>query len=159
MHGRWEWIRLTEACRLVRVWSNIIDQTEISRTVLDAPVQITAFPRNTLFRHWCGVASQLENAFRYSSLGIVFSSEFTALARSWTRENFLSASMSFKRGRVQQSHSARSGLYGGWGKTWIFCPSRHWVMTLLLWGLALSWRRTFLVIYFTLMKYPIIFFR
>ena len=34
--------------------------------------------------------SQRENAFQYSTLGIVFSSEIVPLERSWKRENFLS---------------------------------------------------------------------
>lgn len=61
----------------------------------------------------------MESACRHPSLGIIFTSEPTALAKSWTRENVLSASLSFKRGGSQKSHGARSGLHGGWGKIWI----------------------------------------
>ena len=47
--------------------------------------------------------SQLENAFWWSnSLGIVFSSEISALARSWTRKIFISAGLFFKTGKSQK---------------------------------------------------------
>ena len=105
--------------------------------------QNTAFPGSTLLWHWCCVASSLpagkcllwgwsiwynrngwlgvKHQVNYS-LGIVFISEFTTLARSWTQENFLPASSSFKGGKRQKSHDARLALYSAWGKTWIFFP-------------------------------------
>ena len=43
----------------------------------------------------------LENAFQYSALKIVFSSEITGKVRSWTQENF-SGTLSFKGGKNQK---------------------------------------------------------
>ena len=42
-------------------------------------------------------------------MGIVWSSECTALARFWLRENFLSANLSCKGGKSQKSHSDKVG--------------------------------------------------
>ena len=86
----------------------------------------------------CQLLNQLKHAFWYSSLGIVFSSEFTTLARLWAQENF-SASLSRK-------ETARSIMVPGQDARWVgqdlhFCLSRYRVMVLVWWGLALLWRR------------------
>ena len=142
---------------------------EISPTVSDAPTQNTAFPGSTLLQYWCCVASSLptgkclwvffsgddqsdiiamvgweQNAKFIYSLGIVFISEFTTLARSWTPENFLPASSSFKGGKRQKSHDARLALYNVWGKTWIFLVLQDVELQPLFCG---DWRsRTFMAL-------------
>jgi len=69
----------------------------------------TTFSPSTLIHH-CKHLNQLKSVFRYFSLRIVFSSEFIALAKSWTRENLLSASLSFKgRSTVQGRDCALGG--------------------------------------------------
>ena len=98
-----------------------IVQTEIFWIVLDEPVQncssLSECSPSTLM-YFCKGLNQLECAFWYS-LRIVFNCELTPLLMSRTQENFLSASLSFKRGKNQKSHSIRLGLYSGLGKTWI----------------------------------------
>ena len=86
----------------------------VSPTVLDAPVpkySISSKCSTSALIQCRKCLNKLENAFRYASLGNVFSSEITALARSWTREHFPpSYSLPFKEPTRQ----------GGYGKTSIF---------------------------------------
>ena len=51
--------------------------------------------------------------------------------------NFLPTGLSFKRGKSQGLHVARSGLYSVLAKTFNFCPARYWVLSLVLWRLVL----------------------
>ena len=60
--------------------------------------------------HHCKHLNQLKSVFRYFSLRIVFSSELMD-----TRKSPLSQFI-FQR----KKHGTRSGLYTGWGQTWIF---------------------------------------
>ena len=87
------------------------DQIEISQTVLVAPVPNDSAPwkysRVTLMK-CCKGLSQVGSAFQYSPLGIVLSTEFTAVLGSLSQENFLLAGLSLKRERILQSQDLTS---------------------------------------------------
>lgn len=98
--------------------------------------QIKAFPQGTLLLQWCKHLSQPENALQYSSLGI-FNSGFTPLETPWTEKTFsLPAHLS----REERSGSWRCKVRTVWClvQDLDFCPSRHTVMALVLWGLVVE---------------------
>ena len=68
------------------------------------------------------------DALFYSEAGKVLRAHMKAFERSWTRVNFRPSSHSVNmRGRGgggQKSQGQRSGLQGGWSKTWMPCSCR-----------------------------------
>ena len=74
---------------------------------------------------------QDSNAFWWLVGDNAWSSEF-ACARSWMRQNVRPAKVSFMRWNDRKSHRAKTGLWVGWARTWIFCSFRKVAMTLAL---------------------------
>ena len=82
----------------------------------DSHIPSKYFPWESMQR--CILIFQLWNHWAYSQGGILFSSEWTARARSWMREHSLPQMAFFTFGNNQKSHGVRPGEYGGWGRSW-----------------------------------------